>query len=117
MNKTDYVLFLCNEYMNDLNKSRSDRDYDDASHFYAPHFYSALIYRNLSFVDVNAKDTNNNSIKEYMIEIYNKQNRGSEYYLEENNHTMDQAYGGNDHINGYLASLYYLQEIRKILGF
>ena len=116
MNKQDYVLTLCAEYLNELNtNTKGNYDYD-----YDPYFYSALIHKNLQYVDVDLKkEENAKSIKDYIIEIYNITNQQSENYLykKHNKHSMHKAYGGNDTIDGYLASFYHLQEMKKILEF
>jgi hypothetical protein len=113
MNKTDYVLTLCAEYLNELNTNTRE-NYD-----YYPYFYSALIHKNLQCVDVNFKKENDKSIKDYIIEIYNITNQKSENYLykKHNKHSMHKAYGGNDAIDGYLASFYHLQEMKNLLEF
>ena len=112
MDRTDYTLFMCKDFLNEiLANNTSSTDYD-----YRPYFYSEIIYHNIDKVDFDKKLDNKNII-EYIKCIFDHTNVITERSLNKKIYKISDAYGGNDCINGYIASLYYLQQLKIKLNF
>jgi len=56
-------------------------------------------------------------VTDYIKCIYDRTNIATEMSLDKKIYTMSNAYGGNDCINGYIASLFYLQQLKIKLNF
>ncbi len=110
MDKTDYILHMCNDYLYHIEQGIISQ-YD-----HPEYFYSYLIYNDINNVCYERK-LSNKTIKDYIEQIYKKTNEITEYSLDEKNYELSDAYGGNSTMNGFIGSLYYLQQLKSKLNF
>lgn len=112
MDRTNYVLFMCRDFLNDIQENNDGGD--DYSH--RPYFYSEIIHHNIDKIDLSKK-LDDKTVLEYIKCIYDQTNIRTEMSLDNKIYTMHDAYGGNDSIQGYIASLFYLQQLKIKLNF
>lgn len=113
---------MCREYYIDTltyGKLETNNVVDECDE-YRPYFYVYLIHYNLitkkNQIDFNKK-LEMKTIKDYIILIYKFIDKITNESELSKNITMYDTYCGNSDINGFVASLYFLQQLKKILDF